>query len=182
MTQVHPNLEAAYQQACATVSDIYLHLPTLFLYANCCRHATEYGTRTGVSTLALLRAMPERLVAYDLARHPGVDRLEELSRLQGVDFSFRQEDTRRANLAPTDLLFVDTYHARQHLEAELAVAKDKVRQYLIFHDTATYGEHGEDGGEGLWPAIAALLSEDLSWRLLEHRPANNGMTVLKRCV
>jgi hypothetical protein len=75
-----------------------------------------------------------------------------------VSFSFRQEDTRRANLEPTDLLFIDTYHTRQQLEAELAGAQNKLRQYLIFHDTATYAEHGEDGGDGLWPVIAALYS------------------------
>lgn len=180
MSRIHPDLEAAYQQACTTVSDIYQHLPTLYRYSGCCRHVTEFGTRTGVSTLALLRAHPERLIAYDLVRHPEVDRLEELARLQGVSFSFRQEDTRRVELEPTDLLFIDTYHTRQQLEAELAGAQNKVRQYLIFHDTATYAENGEDGGTGLWPAIAALLSEDWNWRLLEHRPANNGMTVLRR--
>src|SRR5262249_25608104 len=112
--------------------------------------------------------------------HPEVDRLEELARLQGVDFSFRQEDTRIADLEPTDLLFIDTYHARQHLEAELAVSREKVRQYLIFHDTKTYGEQGADGGEGLWPAIASFLGRNPSWCLLEHRPANHGLTVLGR--
>ena len=58
MTPVHPELAAAYHRACATPGDIYLHLPTLYRYASCCRHVTEFGTRTGVSTLALLRALP----------------------------------------------------------------------------------------------------------------------------
>jgi hypothetical protein len=178
---VHPEVEAAYQQACTTFSDIYQHLPTLHRYASCCRRVTEFGTRTGVSTLALLRALPERLVAYDLVRHPEVDRLEELARLQGVDFSFRQADTRRAELEPTDLLFIDTYHTRQQLEAELAVAREKVRQYLAFHDTESYGQQGEDGGEGLWPAVAAFVRQDPAWCLLDHSPANNGLTVLRRC-
>ena len=180
VSRIHPDLEAAYRQACTTISDIYQHLPTLYRYATRCRHVTEFGTRTGVSTLALLRALPERLIAYDLVRHPEVDRLEELARLQGVDFSFRQEDTRRADLEPTDFLFIDTYHTHQHLKAELAVAREKVQQYLIFHDTKTYGEQGEDGGEGLWPGIAAFLGQNPSWRLLEHRPANHGLTVLGR--
>jgi len=181
-TLVHPDLEAAYQQACTRVSDIYQHLPTLFRYASCCRHVTEFGTRAGVSTLALLRALPERLVSFDLVRHPEVHRLEELARLQGVEYSFRQEDTRRADLEPTDLLFIDTYHSRQQLEAELASTRQRVRQYLIFHDTEKYGQRGEDGGDGIWPAIATLLREDQSWRMQEHRPANNGLTVLRRWV
>jgi hypothetical protein len=177
--RVHPELAAAYRRACATVSDIYQHLPALYRYASCCRHVTEFGTRTGVSTLALLRALPERLVAYDLERLPDVDRLEELARLQGVDFSFRQEDTRRAALEPTDLLFIDTFHTRQQLEAELGAA-EKVRRYLIFHDTETYGEQGEDGGDGLWPAIAAFVRRDPRWCLLGHSSANHGLTVLWR--
>ena len=180
MTRVHPELVAAYQQACSTVSDIHQHLPTLYRYASCCRHVTEFGTRTGASTLALLRAVPERLVAYDLYRHPEVDRLEELARLQYVDFLFRQEDTRCADPEPTDLLFIDTFHTRDQLEAELAAAGAKVRRYLVFHDTETYGKHGEDGGDGLWPAIAEFVRRDPTWCLLEHRAENHGLTVLWR--
>jgi hypothetical protein len=179
MTRVHPDLAAAYRQACTTVSDIYQHLPTLSRYASCCRHVTEFGTRTGVSTLALLRGLPERLVAYDWDRRPEVERLAELARLQGVDFSFRQEDTRRADLDETDLLFIDTYHTRAQLEAELA-AGERVRRYLIFHDTETFGEEGEDGGEGLWPGIAAFVRRNPTWCLLAHHPANHGLTVLWR--
>jgi hypothetical protein len=180
MNGVHPELAAAYRQACATVSDIYRHLPTLYRYASCCRHVTEFGTRTGVSTLALLRAAPKRLIAYDWDRSAEVDYLEELARLQGVDFTFRQQDTRRADLEPTDLLFIDTYHTRQQLEEELAVAEAKVRRYLILHDTETYGERGEDGGEGLWPAIAAFARREPRWCLLDHRSENHGLTVLWR--
>jgi hypothetical protein len=180
MTRVHPELAAAYELACSTVSDIYQHLPILYRYASCCPHVTEFGTRTGISTLGLLRAIPDRLFAYDWERLPDVDRLEELARLQGVDFSFRQEDTRQAKVEPTDLLFIDTYHTRAQLEAELRGAVSSVRRYLIFHDTETYGEKGEDGGEGLWPAIAALVRRDPKWCLLEHRAANHGLTVLWR--
>ena len=125
-------------------------------------------------------ALPERLVAYDWQRRPEVDRLEELARLQQVDFSFRQEDTRQATIEPTDLLFIDTYHTKGQLEAELASAARNVRRYLIFHDTETFGESGEDGGEGLWPAISAFVRRDATWCLLEHRPANHGLTILWR--
>ncbi len=180
MTPIHPDLAAAYESACATVSDIYLHLPTLYRYASCCRHVTEFGTRTGVSTLAFLRAVPERLIAYDLVRQPEVDQIEELARLQNVDFSFRQEDTRHANLEATDLLFIDTFHQREQMEAELAAAGAKARRYLIFHDTETFGEHGEGGGDGIWPAIAAFVRINPDWFLLEHRPENHGLTVLGR--
>jgi hypothetical protein len=178
--RIHPELADAYQRACTTVSDIYQHLPTLYRYASCCQHVTEFGTRQGVSTLALLRAIPDRLVAYDRNRLPEVDYLEYLADLQGIDFAYRQEDTRRAKLELTDLLFIDTYHARQQLEDELAGAREKVQRYLIFHDTETYGQQGEDGGEGLWPAIAAFVRRHPKWCLLNHRTENHGLTVLYR--
>ncbi len=178
MKGVHPELATAYERACRTDSDIYQHLPTIYRYASLCRHVTEFGTRTGVSTLALLRAAPERLIAYDLYRLPEVDYLEKLARLQDVDFSFRQQDTRHVDPEPTDLLFIDTHHTREQLEAELASAGPKVRSYLIFHDTETYGDKGQEGGEGLWPAIAEFVRKNPSWCLLDHRPANHGLTVL----
>jgi hypothetical protein len=182
MISIHLALAAAYQRACEAASDINEHLPTLYRYASVCRHVTEFGTRGGVSTLALLRAMPERLVAYDLCRSPAVEDLEKLALLQGIHFSFRQEDTRRADIEPTDLLFIDTYHTRAHLEQELAAAGQSVRRYLVFHDTETYGEQGEDGGEGLWPAITAFVRRQADWVLLQHSPQNNGLTVFGRGV
>ena len=180
MITVHLDLANAYEQACMAPSDIYVHLPALYRYASCCRHVTEFGVRTGVSTLAFLRAVPERLISYDLNRSPEVDQLEELARLQNINFTFRQEDTRCAEIEPTDLLFIDTFHEREHIEAELATSGGKVSRYLIFHDTETFGEHGEGGGEGIWPAIAAFLRREPSWCLLYHRPENHGLTVLYR--
>jgi hypothetical protein len=41
-----------YRAACP--SDIHEHLPTLSELARECKHVTELGTRTGVSTLAFL--------------------------------------------------------------------------------------------------------------------------------
>jgi hypothetical protein len=180
VTEIHPEVAEAYRRACTTVSDIDQHLPTLYRYASCCTHVTEFGTRRAVSTLALLRAVPERLVSYDWERLPEVDRIESLARLQGVDFTFHQEDTRRAHIEPTDLLFVDTVHTYRQLEAELATHGASVRRYLILHETEIYGERGEDGGAGLWSAIADFVRRNPAWCLLDHRTVNNGLTVLGR--
>jgi hypothetical protein len=177
---VHRDLAAAFERACATESDINEHLPVLYRYASCCRHVTEFGTRRGNSTVAFLRALPERLIAYDHDRLPEVDGLEKLARLQKVRLSFVQKDTRTARIEPTELLFIDTHHTRRQLEAELASAAQFVGRYLIFHDTETFGECGEDGGEGIWPAITAFVRRDPAWCLLDHRSNNNGLTILCR--
>ena len=183
MTRVHPDLAAAYQQACTTVSDIYLHLPTLYRYASCCRHVTEFGTRTGVSTLALLRAVPERLVAYDLDRYPEVDHLEELARLQ--ERRLLVPPGRHAPRRPgADGPAIHRHVPRRasSIEAELAASGAKVRRYLIFHDTETYGEHRRrTAAKGIWSAIAAFVRRrarpGACWTTV---PQNNGLTVLWR--
>ena len=43
-----------YENSCRERSDINEHLPTLYEYACKCKHITEMGVRTGVSTTAFL--------------------------------------------------------------------------------------------------------------------------------
>src|SRR5262245_43552698 len=78
----------SYETACLSPSDVHEHLPTLHELAKDCGHITELGTRSGVSTLALLRAQPKKLVCYDLVRLPEVDQLarseEHTSELQSL--------------------------------------------------------------------------------------------------
>ena len=159
------------ERACMTFSDIYRHLPTLYRYASCCRHVAEFGTRTGLSTLALLRAIPERLVAYDWVRLPEVDRLEELARLQNVDFSFRQLDTRLADLEPTDLLFIDTHHTRGQLDAELSGGRGKraALPYYSRHRNLRRSRRGRRGG----PVAGDRHIRPPSSKLVPARPPGN---------
>jgi hypothetical protein len=162
-------------------SDIHSHLDLLYRYASSCDTVTEFGTRHGHSTTAFLRALPRRLVCYDLERQPEVGRLERWAAQLGVDFQFHLEDTRTALIEPTDLLFLDTRHDYEQLRAELADKENLVRRYLIFHDTETFGETGEDPSMvGIWPAVAAFLRRCPAWRLVHHSPACWGLTVLAR--
>ncbi len=64
-----------HRQACETPSDINEHLPTLYALAKECRHLTEFGTRTGATTTALLYAQPQVLICYGQAKNPAVQRL-----------------------------------------------------------------------------------------------------------
>lgn len=160
-------------------TDISEHLPTLLKYAKECSHITEFGTRTGVSTVAFLLAKPARLLCYDIERQKEVDYLEEQAKLLKVDFKFLLEDTRRAKIEETDLLFIDTLHSYSQLVAELKSAP-KVSKYIIFHDTVTYGNVGEGGGKGLLLAIDEFLSLNPEWIEKERWLNNNGLLVLER--
>jgi tetratricopeptide (TPR) repeat protein len=176
---VEPTLADLYQAACTNRSDIYEHCPTLHYLAGQCRHITEMGTRTAVSTTALLFAQPEKLICYDRNRFPQVDRL---ARLAGrTEFIFRQADVRDIEIEPTDLLFIDTWHVYEQLKEELRLHADKVRKYIVLHDTTSFGQRGEgEGHMGIWPAVEEFLSLG-TFRILWRYENNNGLTVLQRC-
>jgi len=171
-------LSKLYGDCCTTPSDINEHLPTLYRLACKCRHITELGTRTGVSTTALLFAQPQTLVCYDKVRLGAVERLESLS--GRTHFTFHQADVAGVEIAETDLLFIDTWHVYSQLQKELKLHAGKARKYIVLHDTTTFGERGEtEGHRGLWPAVEEFLAQG-TFRLVERFENNNGLTVLER--
>jgi tetratricopeptide (TPR) repeat protein len=171
-------LAKRYADTCETPSDIHEHLPTLYRLAKECRHVTEFGTRTGVSTTALLHAQPAKLVCYDRVKFPQVERLQALA--GPTEFVFHQQDVLWAEIEETDLLFIDTRHDYDQLAQELKLHAGKARKYIVLHDTTTFAERGEtEGHRGLWPAVEEFLMEG-AFRLRERYENNNGLAVLER--
>ena len=86
----------------------------------------------------------------------------------------------------TDLLFIDTWHCYEQLRLELRRHASKVKKYIAFHDTQTYGTRSEEfmgrvGSNGLLPAIIHFLIDTPNeWKFKIHRTNNNGLTVLER--
>lgn len=184
-------IEEKYTQLCMESSDINEHLPVLKKYAEECSHITEMGTRYVVSTWAFLFGNPKKLVCYDILTGLNMDivnqrlsEVEESAKHIGVDFTFIQGDVLNLTIEDTDLLFIDTYHEYNQIKSELKLHSDKVKKYLIFHDTTTFGEHGETFKEsntkGIWPAIEEFLAEKPEWEIAEKLENNNGLTILKR--
>jgi hypothetical protein len=63
----------------------------------------------------------------------------------------------------------------------LEVHHNKVKKYLVFHDTETFRTQGETPNEvGIWPAIEEFLSENTNWQIHEVFQNNNGLTILKK--
>lgn len=184
-------LEAHYNTACQTPSDINEHLPLLRKLASECEHVTEMGTRwANGSTVAFLAAQPKEFIAWDIDPYSIVSqRVADLITLnQGgrTFFQPRVGSTLSINIEPTELLFIDTLHTAKQLFAELVrhgdPAKKLVSKYLVFHDTETFGMKGEDGSEpGLRMAIRKFQKEEAFplWQLIEDRRNNNGLVVLK---
>lgn len=179
--------------------DISEHLVTLRDLAHDCKHVTEFGTRYGISTAALICGKPEKVVTYDLNPQffePFKSETEALAQTAGVTFQFVEGDVLGVNIEETDLLFIDTYHTYNQLTKELNKHSAKVRKYIVLHDTVTYGTEDEkpyDNGvvsselkglqhatEGLWMALEDFLEGNVDWKLKAHYENNNGLTVLER--
>ena len=165
-----------------TTSDINEHLPMLYFLAQQCDHVTEFGVRTGASTLAFLHGLQGRaatLRSYDINDQYGVQEL--LSRWTRVEWTFSICSTLSiSRIEPTDLLFVDTLHNYDQVRQELALHGEAARRWIVFHDTQTFGTVGDDGGRGINEAIDEWLEAKPEWRIVYRTHRNNGLTVIER--
>lgn len=166
-------IEQSFHDRVARHSDISEHLGMLRLLARTCSHITEFGVRSGNSTVAFLAGLPVggRLSSYDCQPPP----------FTGPSaWTFHQARTDElTDIEETDLLFLDTLHTYAQLRAELRHG-NRARQWLVFHDTVTFGTVGEDGGQGLMPAILEFTAENPHWRTFAACQHNNGLLVLER--
>lgn len=174
------SIEQAYQHHRSRPSDIWEHLPVLNKLADGCDHVTEFGVRWGASTSAFM-ASRARLVSYDIVFYPEAQALFELAVREGKEARFINASTLEIDdIEPTDMLFIDTLHTRDQLAHELRTFAHRASRYIAMHDTTLFGEHGEDGGPGLWEAVEGFLRDNGEWKLMERYNNNNGLTILER--
>jgi len=177
-------------------SDINEHVQLLRDLSSQCDHVTEFGMRDGSSTVALLAGQPDVLVSWDIDPYAVISqRAGDLLSCAGrTRFEPRVGDTLSIVTEPTDMLFIDTLHTAKQLRDELVrhadrhyddnrrVIGDRVRKYLAFHDTETFGMVGEDGSSpGLRAALIFYQQKHMAplWELIHERKNNNGLVVFK---
>ena len=92
----------------------------------------------------------------------------------------------------TDLLkpYYDEVGKYYRLKKELEMHASKVKKFIAFHDTVSFGERDEDDYTGvikekyekcgLNAAINEFLEINPQWEVAEVFTNNNGLTVLKR--
>lgn len=83
-------------------------------------------------------------------------------------------------IEPTDVLFLDSKHTGTKATEQLAACGPFVKQYIVLHDTQTYGEKGEDGKPGLLSAIREFVRDNPEWTVVYHTQIQHGLTVLSR--
>jgi hypothetical protein len=180
-----------------SASDINEHLDNLKKYASECDIIIEMGVRAINSTWAFLAAKPKKLVSIDF-QHPSVfdvniEEVSDLAKENDIDFEFRLQNTLECEIEECDLLFIDTWHDYLQLKCEIYRHEKKVRKYIIFHDTNSFGFRNEDNYEtyslgreetnlpkGLIPAIDEFLFSNKEWYIHERFANNNGITIIKR--
>jgi len=175
-------LRASYQYAVRKSSDINEHLPMLSFLAEQCDHVTEFGVRTGESTLAFLHGLrckhDARLRSYDINDDYNVNQFHSMTL---TDWVFVLASTLTIpKIEPTDLLFIDTLHSYTQVSQELALHGDQAKRWIAFHDTWTFGATGDNGGEGINKAIQEFMNARPEWRVVYHTHRNNGLTVIER--
>lgn len=194
------NIDQNYNWHCNRASDINEHLPTLAEYASKCEHVTEMGVRGIVSTWALLKGKPKKLVSIDIVNPDAqpsnvnlgatIATVTEQALQNGTEFKFIEGNTLNITIEPTDLLFIDTIHRYSQLRQELEIHSNNVRKYIILHDIVSYGNHDEvqyfvfpekyNDGKGLRSAVERFLEQNPNWAVEKIFTNNNGLLVMSR--
>ena len=135
---------------------------------------TEFGVYTGLSTCAWLSGRPQRLRSYDITDEnlTVLAELTHAAQQQGTDFQFEIGNSLEIDIEPVDLLFIDTVHKRDHARAEIERHHERVKKYMVFHDTADW--------PGVFQAVIGFVMENRCWHIVEHCQHNSGLTVLER--
>ena len=107
-------LSELYKNHCERASDINELLPILKEYASKVDRVTEFGVRTGCSTVAFLNSSAKQVVSYDI---DDCEVAHYLKTLAPDRFTFIREDTSKIfNIAETDMLFIDTLHTYEQVK------------------------------------------------------------------
>ena len=166
-----------YRLRLSTPSDISEHMPRLLDLASKCKHVTEFGVRSGNSTIAFLSGLgPDGvLVSYD-RNQPNIPELDHDARW----YPHEADTGRMQAIARTDMLFIDTLHTCAQVEAELRHAA-QVEHWLVFHDTVLFGSCDEgQPGPGIVHPIFEFLAANPWWKVAAHYANNNGLLILER--
>jgi hypothetical protein len=197
-------IKAKYEAVCQQPSDIHEHLPTLYKYALECDHVTECGGINSFPAYALAAGLVGRDNVKLVQIHNKVvddrDQFANACIAEGLAREYVLENSLKALIVQTDLLFIDTWHVYGHLKRELERWNKHVGKYIIMHDTTVDEWLGEtvrvgwNSAEqsrqtgipeneirmGLWPAIGEFLEKNPEWKLHARFTNNNGLTILKR--
>ena len=173
------NLDQVFEWVSQQPRDLNEHMATLRSLASKCDVVAEM-TKRRESTVALLASRPKKLISYQEENDAILDTLDRMKD-PGTEFALVTGQLHDIPLPDgnVDLLFIDTRHNANRATKELAIWKDYVNRYIVFHDTESNGFTGDDGQAGLYSAIRPLIEQG-EWFIALHSPNQYGLTVLSK--
>ena len=140
-----------------------------------CESYTEMGVNQGGTLAAAILQHPTHVRAYDfrlLPYLPAQHIFDKYTTDNNIDYKITEEDTRECTIEETDVLYIDTAHLYEQLTDELSLHADKVRKYIICHDTHSEPE--------LKKAVKEFVANNDKWTIVTDCTINVGFMTLER--
>jgi len=179
-----PMIDALFDMAVATETDINEHLPVLRELGRG-KNVLELGVRTGCSSIAFLAGRAKTLTSVDIdwsQLDPQVIAGAQLADVSWIRCKASSVDVEyfpqtRMHL---DLLFIDTLHTADQIREELRIHAPHADR-IVIHDTVANWTKGENGQPGIGGPILDLLEPvDSVWHVEKEYSNNNGLMILRR--
>lgn len=136
----------------------------------------ELGTHQGATAANAVLCGAKQVTLVDISMglfEPSRKLFEEYCEQQGTELRVWEKNSLDpATVSACDILLIDSYHTRAHMERELEVHAKYVKGHIVFHDTTHRPE--------LFQGIRAYLSRHPEWELLDHQTESVGYTVIGR--
>jgi len=178
-------LDQLYEDAKNNRSDFNEHVPSLREVASQCDSFVEFGTRHGVSSVAILAAQPRRFWTVD--KQCQECHIGHLMAARGsTDLQLIQSDSLEFMIPePIDGMFIDTFHTEHQVFSELSLHSKSIRKFIALHDTeAPWGNRDEGGGSGGGVRAGLAKWQDTEdgrkWNIVRDDKNNHGFLVLQR--
>jgi len=178
----------------------------LRLYGSKCNSIIEFGSRGGITAIALLQALIDRkcdfkprYIGIDLIQDDSIVKIAEIANSINVSFQFWKGHSSDFPLTESDGFLWDTFHCAGNLINDLKRVSPFIHKYIIIIGTKVDGEASEasrreldfeivakemriektEVGKGLNSAINLFLDTDNSWRKAHEQ---GDITILERSI
>lgn len=140
-----------------------------------CDRYTEFGVNQGTTlAAAMLYSRVKTVRAYDLDLtpfHPARRLFDQCAMENGIHWLVIEQDTLKAEIEPTDVLYIDSRHKGPHLTGELQRHGAKVKKHIICHDTYS--------ARDLYKAATQYAAKN-GWQVVTDCRQNTGFMTLSR--
>lgn len=180
-------IDEIYTKVSEIPRDLEKHFPKLRELAAKCVNIVEF-TKRRESTVALAAGLFDATQArteenaysfHSFNLEADDEAVSSINKIAPFGFVLNKAESPVVSaIGETDLLFIDSQHTYERLRDELKKFASSVRRYIVLHDTALHGFHGEDGGAGLLQALKEFMRDYPQWSIVYHTQEQYGLTVL----